>query len=279
LARASLWPLALGLALTSPALAQDTTTSGGFWSDWLARATAIQAKQPRWATPLYTTTPRLEQEFRSDFLWRWTPTGTQTTIYTNGKGLELIPFNPVEIIVGVPSYVVHHSKTPDGWGDWPLLLKYRFASGNETHGNYIFTGFFGASLPTGGKANGANTVVLTPTLAGGKGWGDFDVQATAGINLPTSMTETIGNPLLYNITFQYHVPAFFAWPAVEFNGTTWRNGTNIGKNQVFLTPEIVFGRFHIHDRTGFTVGVGVQTALTTYKQYNHNYTLSVRLPF
>jgi hypothetical protein len=33
-------------------------------------------------------------------------------------------------------------------------------------------------------------------------------------------------------------------------------GLNSGKTQVFLTPGIVFGRFPIHDRFGFTIGTG-----------------------
>jgi hypothetical protein len=262
-----------------PCHAQDSTSDGNFFSDWEHRASASQAEQPHWVTPLFTTTPRLEQEFRSDILWRTAPSGTQTTIYTNGKGLELIPFSPVELIVGVPAYTVHRNpKDPDGWGDWPLLLKWRFISNNEAHGNDILTGFLGATLPTGGKANGSRWVIFTPTLAAGKGWGDFDVQATAGINLPAGNEADLGHPFLYNATFQYHVSRF-VWPEFEVNGTAWRDGENDGRNQVFLTPGLVFGRFPIHDRLGLTVGGGIQIAATTFHQYNHNWTLSVRVPF
>jgi hypothetical protein len=262
-----------------PGRAQDSTSGGTFFSEWERRASAIQAEQPRWATPLATTTPRLEQEFRADFLWRTAPNGREATIYTNGKGLELIPFNPIELIVGVPSYVVHRNpKVLDGWGDWPLLLKYRILSSNESHGNDILTAFLGATLPTGGKANGSRAVVLTPTIAPGKGWGDFDVQGTLGVNLPTGFTATLGHPVLYNVAFQYHLPRFI-WPEVELNGESWRDGTNFNRNQLFITPGFVLGRFPIHDRLGFTIGAGVQIAATTYHQYNHNYTLSVRMPF
>jgi hypothetical protein len=262
-----------------PCRAQDTTSNGNFFTDWEHRASAIQAEQPHWVTPLFTTTPRLEQEFRADFVARTTPKGTETTIYDNGKGLELIPFSPVELIVGVPAYTVHRNpKAPDGWGDWPLLLKWRFISNNEAHGNDMLTAFLGATLPTGGKANGTGVVVVTPTLAAGKGWGDFDIQATAGINLPGGNTVDLGHPFLYNGTLQYHV-THFVWPEIELNGTTWRDGANVGRNQLFATPGVVFGRFPIHDRLGFTIGAGIQIAATTFHQFDHAWTLSARMPF
>ena len=274
-------PALLGalLSIATPCLAQDSSSSGGFFDDWQHRASAIQAEQPRWITPLFTTTPRLEQEFRYDNLWRWTPKGIETTVYTNGKGLELIPLSPVEIIVGVPSYTVHRNpKAPDGWGDWPLLVKYRLLSGNATHGDYIVTAFLGATLPTGGAANGEGHTIVTPTIAAGKGWGDFDVQTTVGVNIPTGNTAEIGHAVLYNATAQYHVSRF-AWPEIEVNGTAWRDGSKVGDNQVFVTPGVVFGRFPIHNRLGFTIGAGVQIAATKFRQYDHDYTLSVRMPF
>lgn len=49
--------------------------------------------------------------------------------------------------------------------------------------------------------------------------------------------------------------------------------------QVFLTPGIVVGRFHIWHRLGFTVDSAVQIASTHFHTYNHKYILSVRFPF
>src|SRR2546421_6195146 len=42
----------------------------GYFADWFNRVDKTQAEQPHWATPLATTTPRLEEEFRYDILWR-----------------------------------------------------------------------------------------------------------------------------------------------------------------------------------------------------------------
>jgi hypothetical protein len=248
-------------------------------SEWQARATASQAEQPRWITPLATTTPRLEQEIRYDLGSRTAPNGTNTVLYGNGKGLELIPATPIELIIGAPGYTVHHETSViNGWGDTPLTLKYRLISNNAQNGDDIVTFFLGMSLPTGGKVNGVGHIVTTPTIAGGKGWGDFDVQATAGVNLPAGAASTIGHAIVYNIAAQEHIDRF-VWPELELNGTTWRDGAHVGMNQEFLTPGIVFGRFPIHDRLGFTVGAGIQIAVSAYHQYDHAWTLSLRMPF
>jgi hypothetical protein len=43
-----------------------------FFSAWLDMVSATQKAQPNWMTPLVTVTPRLEQEFRADFMTRKT---------------------------------------------------------------------------------------------------------------------------------------------------------------------------------------------------------------
>lgn len=44
-------------------LAQD-----GYFADWFARVDKTKDEQPHWVTPLATTTPRLEEEYRYDQL-------------------------------------------------------------------------------------------------------------------------------------------------------------------------------------------------------------------
>ena len=117
-----------------------------YFANWFTRVKETQAAQPHWLTPMFTTTPRLEEEFRSDIVW--TPVaGGDNLNYGAGKGLELIPTKQTEIILGVPPYQVP-LKGPDGFGNIPLLLKYRFLTGNEEHGNYIVTAFGEAAFPT-----------------------------------------------------------------------------------------------------------------------------------
>jgi hypothetical protein len=254
-------------------------TEGGFFDDWQKRASDSQAGQPHWVTPVFTVTPRLEQELRYDATFRTAPDGTTTDNIGNGKGLELIPARPIELILNSPPYLVRHEpKIADGFGDFSMLLKYRLASAPEEKGNYIATLFLGASFPTGSVPNGAGHAIITPTLALGKGYGPVDLQTTFGVNLPTSESATAGHPLLWNATFQYHAVKR-VWPEIEMNATFWPDGTLSGKNQVFLTPGLVPGRFPIHGRLGFTIGAGVQIAASSYHQYNHNWIVTARMPF
>ena len=245
---------------------------------WMDRVTATQAEQPHWITPVITVTPRLEQEFRYDVTLQRSAAHTLTENFGGGKGLELIPSRRVEIIVGIPSYIEHNSGAKDGAGDTPMLLKYRIASGNEEHGNYIVTFFLGATVPTGSYKNGATDPSITPTIALGKGWRKFDVQSTLGKSFPTGNTRELGRPVAFNNAFQYHI-AKRLWPEVEINSTFFPDGTNAGKKQTFITPGLVVGRIPIHNRIGLTLGTGVQIAATQFHTSNHNWIFTGRLPF
>ena len=261
----------LSCALSS--VAQETPKS------WLERVTATQAEQPHWVTPVATVTPRLEQEFRYDFLHQNLQSGFEQWNIGGGKGLELIPTSRTEVLINVPPYFDHSDpRAFDGFGDASFLVKYRLLSRNEQHGNAIVTAFLGATVPTGSHRNGAAAGTITPTIAGGKGWGRFDVQSTLGVTLPVDHVEEIGRPVLWNTAFQYHVKRLF-WPEVEVNSTFWNGGTQGGKKQTFITPGVVLGRFPIHHRLAFTFGAGVQIAATHYHPTNHNVIVSLRLPF
>ena len=230
-------------------------------------------------TPLATTTPRLEEEYRYDQTWQENAKGMTTDSYDGGKGLELIPFEKVEVIFNVPPYIAHNNpKVKDGWGDVAFLIKYRLLSANEEHGSYILTAFLGWSLPTGQFSNGALHPVITPTIAYGKGFGNFDVQGTFGVGLPTADTSTLGRTIAWNNTFQYRVFRKF-WPEVELNSTFFQDGKNDGRKQNFVTPGLVMGRFHLIGRVGFTVGGGYQIATTQFHTTNHNGILTIRFPF
>ena len=260
------------LVICIPAAAQQWV------DDWLGRVSATQAEQPHWVTPVVTVTPRLEQEIRYDFLHQETATGNITNI-GGGKGLELIPTHNTELIFNVPPYLIHSNPTAvDGWGDVSFLLKYRIASANEEHGNYILTAFLAGSIPTGTYKNGALSASVTPTIAVGKGWHRFDVQSTLGSGLPVDDTAEIGRTLLSNTALQYHA-ARFLWPEVEINHTSWYGGTNDGRKQTFITPGLVVGKIPIHHRVGLTMGAGFQIAATHFHQFNHAFVGTIRMPF
>lgn len=150
-------------------------------------------EQPHWVTPLATTTPRLEEEYRYDQLRQANAKGITTYNYDGSKGLELIPFEKIEVIFNVPPYRAQNDpKVRDGFGDVAFLVKYRLLSASEEHGSYILTAFLGWSLPTGQYKNGALHPVIRPTIAYGKGLGNFDLQGTFGVSLPVADTHLLG---------------------------------------------------------------------------------------
>ncbi len=252
--------------------AQDAIAN--YFENWFPRVSKTQAEQPHWITPLFTTTPRLEEEFRADITWTPTVSGDSLN-YFGGKGLELIPTERTEIILGMPPYQVP-VKGLDGFGNIPLTLKYRFLTANEAYGNYIVTGFLAGSIPYGRFAT--SYASITPTIAFGKGVRNFDFQSTIGWTIPTGDRRKSGTPLAYNTAFQYRVLRKL-WPEVEVNATFWPNGCLSGDKQVFLSPGLVAGRFHLWRRVGLSVGAREQIAVTHFHQFNHAKTLSIRFPF
>ncbi len=149
---------------------------------------------------------------------------------------------------------------------------------NEEHGNYVVTAFLGAMIPTGSYTNGAPNAVVTPTIGLGKGWRNFDVQSTLGVAIPVADVDTLGTPVFYNTAFQYRVTKKL-WPELEVNATFFPNGPKAGNKQVFLSPGLMVGKFHLWRRLGFAVGGGIQIAATHFHTYNHNAVLTVRFPF
>ena len=135
-----------------------------------------------------------------------------------------------------------------------LLVKYRLLSANKDNGDYIVTAFFQMSDPLGTPGRISNNVLTAqPTIAFGKGWGDFDIQSTVSVQIPVDALASpsntahqnltnFGDPILWNTAFQYHLWEYF-WPELEVNYTFWPNGEHQGLSQVLLTPGIIFGRF------------------------------------
>jgi hypothetical protein len=258
--------------LVSSASAQD--------SGWFARSDRNKEQQPIWITPVATTTPRLEQEFRYDLVWQELGGGRNLTNFGGGKGLELIPLDRTEVIISIPPYLSRNfpAAARDGFGDFSWLVKYRLLTATAKHGNYILTAFLGGTVPTSGSGNGAEHATLTPTLAYGKGVGNFDLQGTFGVTFPVADTTRLGTPVAWNNALQYRI-AKKLWPEVEINTTFFPNGPRAGSRQVFLTPGLVIGKIPLTDRIGLTLGAGVQIAVTRFHTSNHNAIISVRFPF
>lgn len=280
--------LTLVLGLTAmPAHAQDAS----FIARYQARVSATQAEQPHWVTPLVTVTPRLEQEFRTDFVRTTNAALYNKWNFGNSKGLELIPEKHIELLVNLPPFFSHSAPGDnDGFGDISFNSKYRFYARNEEHGNAIITAFFAATIPTGKNGNGSCCAVVTPTLAVGKGFGLLDFTSTAGGSLPVTNSAGLGHTITWNNVAQYRLAktgvARFFWPEVELNSSFFKGGASDGQTTVYGTPGVIIGRIPLtHDasgkpgRLGLTFGAGDQIALTKFRSSNHNLVFTARLPF
>ena len=247
------------------------------YDSWREMTDREEASEPNWLSPLATTSGRIKDEIRYD-MWDQTQPAGSTISFGGGKGLEFIVAPRVQLLLGVPSYIDHSASSPaDGFGDLPLMLKFRVAAASTSHRlpRHVFVERHRAHRST---PNGAGEAVLTPTLAAGKGWGKFDVQTTFGANLPAAETQRLGRQLLWNTTFQYGA-GWKLWPELEANSTFFEQGPNAGKNQTFLTPGLGFGRVRLLGGLRFSVASGVQIAVTSFHTYNHRWMLSVRFPF
>lgn len=262
------------LVLPAFSLAQD-----GYFANWFLRVDKTQAEQPNWIVPLATSTARLEEAYHYDSLWQENSKGELIENYGGGKGFSLIPCERVQVNLNVPPYVVQNDpKIENGWGDVSFAVKYRLLSANEKSGNYALTAYLGLSWPTGQYKNGALHPVITPTIAYGKGYGQFDLQGTAGVGLPTAGTSMLGRNITWNNAFQYHLFRKF-WPEAELNSTFFQDGKNNGKKQNFVMLGFVIGRVHLIGRMRLSFGGGYQVATTHFHTNNHNAILTVRFPF
>jgi hypothetical protein len=257
-------------------------------SSWLAMVSATQDAQPHWITPFVTVTPRLEQEFRYDTYLTNQANGSHIDNFGAGKGPEFIPTYNTEISLGLPPYeelTNPKGRTSTGFGDWPaFLLKYRFLGANEEHGNYILTAFIQTAAPTGFAAISNKVYVVQPTIALGKGWGDFDIQATISEQFavdsigPTGSLQAFGNPFLTNVSLQYHLLQYF-WPEFEVNYTYWTGGPHKDLSQALLMPGLIIGRIPLGGRNNLIVGAGYQFAVTDNPVTKNNWVITTRATF
>jgi len=281
--------LALLLALlpVSTARAQATSASApdnqnpiiSFLEQWDERALRAQQDQPNWLTPVVTSTARLKQEVRYDITWQRNPDGSTTETYGGSRGFTTIPVSRVEISVNLPPYIVHNEpKSRDGFGDFSVLSKFRMASANRSHGDYALTMFLNITFPTGSYKNGSPHPVITPTFAGGKGFGNFVYQGTFGADLPGAQANILGRRLIQNNALQYRGLGKI-WPELEVNSNFYNQGPNDGKKQVSLTPGISAGRFPLYKHLTLTAAAGVEIAVTHFHTSTHQTVFSLRLPF
>jgi hypothetical protein len=282
-------------AETTLTLTDSSNTSQGgladYFAQWANRVAAARATQPTWTSPIATGTAILEERLRVDASFQSAGNGADTwNVPVPNRGLQLIVGETEEIEIGGIPYF--NRTTPSGAGnasgigDWPFLrFKQRLASSPESGDNYIVSILFGLQAPTGISAFSNDAYTLLPTLAFGKGFGNFIIQGTFGAVIPTAHQSIFGTQITGNIAFQYRFERIF-WPELEVNWTNYQGGLRSGANQVFLTPGIVIGRFRLSDRVGFTFGFGYQSAIAPpfrasplLPTYNHAWLFTTRLSF
>ena len=272
------------IALSSTAaFAQTTTTNTNFFSAWENRVRATLARQPSFPIPVIAPSSQMVQLFRFDYLHEYTPARTATDIYTNGKGLNIIPFANVEIDIDLPPYIQHNNpKVIDGAGDFSTVIKYRPFASPDKHHSYSLGGQVAITYPTGSYKNGALVSTVTPTLMGGKGFGPFAIQSTIGALLPTSDTSTIGRTVTWNTTAQARIGKIF-WPEIEVNSNYYHEGANNGKTQTFVSPGFMVSKINFRhtpgNRLALIFGSGFQIATSTFHSYNHAYVFTSRFAF
>ena len=167
---------------------------------WLAMVSATQAAQPSWMTPLVTVTPRLEQEFRFDYYDQQNGTGSQGNgqhfVNYGGPGgarIEFIPAYNWEVIVAPPPYVTASGPK----GSARRLGRLAGVSGQISVGFgkraerrlYRHRLLSDVGSARHGLAISTNVMVAQPTLAFGKGWGDFDIQMTFSQQFPVELAR------------------------------------------------------------------------------------------
>jgi hypothetical protein len=252
-----------------------------FKERFFAHNYAMTALQPSWPTPVVEAEPRLTQYYRFAFSNQYAAAGNQTVSYGNGRGGGIVAFNRIEIDWFPPGYVQHNSSAADGFGDTAALMKFRIASGNAEHGNFIVTALLAHTFATSSK-NGGETDSWSPTLAGGIGFlRHFDVESSLGGTLPTGKIATQGRSIAWNALVHGHVTEH-GWIELENNATYDFAGSHDGKMQNFITPAAyyIFKRKDWAPTHPFLVfAEGMQIATSGFHTYNHNLISEMRILF
>ena len=250
---------------------------------------AVIASQPSWVSPIVTTTARLEQNLRYEQTTQVAATGSRVDNFDNGKGARFIVADGIEVQANPPP-LEHRTLTKQGsgTGDWQFTsLRYRVASANAEGGDYVVSVYSNFQAPSGSTLFTQKAWIFSPSVAAGKGWGRFDIQANATLQVPGSNRATIGDVFVGNVAFQYHLGEYF-WPQFEVNTSHYIGGQRGGLTTVYLTPGILFGRFALTPDNNLTFGVGYQRAVAPSRtittpvltpSYDHALIIASRLSF
>jgi hypothetical protein len=253
-----------------------------FYESIATHNSSMSALQPSWVVPLVEPDPRLFQVVRASFSKEYTAARTETVSYGNGRGVAYVVGRRFQFDYMPPAYIQHNEATAeDGLGDTAVQGKVRIASANPGHGNYIVSALLAHTFATGTYKNGALTDSWTPTLAGGRAFGRFDLQTSLGGSMPTGKIASQGRSIAWSALAQMRSNRLI-WFEVENNATFYFAGSHDGKMQNFITPAAfyVVRRKEWQPAHPFLIfDGGMQIATSSFHTYNHNLISEARLLF
>ena len=246
-----------------------------------ANNASMAALQPSWVGPVTQPDPRLGQALRLSVA-NFTAPGAHTIEYGNGHGVSLIIERRFQLDIDSPAFFRNHSASaPDGFGNAGTQVKWRVASGNAEHGNYIVTAMLYHGFAGGAAQNGAFSSIWNPRISAGRAFSRFDVISDLGGSLPTAKIWEQGRAISWNTSGQARLNTHVQLD-LENSTAFNRGGPFDGTTQNFLTP----AAFYLIRRTSWgpthaavILDCGYQVATTHFHPYNHNLITEMRVFF
>lgn len=257
--------------------------SGKDWlGKWRRMTIETRERQTHYLTPLVTETPRLEQRIRYDIYDETLPNGKKAWNFGNQKGVNVIVAPTFEVAAALPNYLYYPgSGQKDGFGGQVFMVKNRIMASPETQKNYVFSVMLIALTPTGTASGLDNHWLWTPFVTFGKGWGHFDFMINLGTSWSDADNKQLGSPIIWNVCLQYRFGVIC--PTIELNShPSMSEFYFFGEPGLFVTPEVLIGRFHFRDYYSIYFGFGYQMALdaaTVQAQYSNALIMKFHLLF
>ncbi len=242
---------------------------------------SMAAVQPSWMGPVIQSDARLGQAARFS-VSNSACSGAHTIDYGNGHGTGVIVDRRFQIDFDPPSFFRNHSATlKDGFGNAATQVKWRIASGNAGHGNFIVSAILYHGFAPRAYQNGNLSSIWKPTLAAGRGFSHFAVITDLGGALPTTRISEQGRTITWDTTAQVH-PNSHVWFDVENNATFSVGGPFSGTTQNFVTPAAYYQvrrKDWKPEHATVVFDCGLQVATTRFHWYNHNLVTEMRIFF
>lgn len=252
-----------------------------FYDRLRANNASMTEVQPTWIGPLIQSDARLGQAVRFSVSNSKCP-GAHTISYGNGHGFSVIVDRRFQIDFDAPAFFRNHSaQYKDGFGNAATQVKWRIASGNAEHGNYVLSAMLYHGFAQGANQNGMLSSTWIPALAAGHAFRRFAVISDLGGVLPTEKISAQGRAIQWSTTAQLHAFRHIFFD-VENNATFNVGGPFGGRTQNFLTPAAFYQvrrRDWAPQHATVVFDCGMQVATTRFHQSNHNLVTEMRVFF